>query len=187
MRRKIESMGVRGLAVALLALLAVPAAADLTAGNGEVGIELGFTELDFDDDSTEFRWGVRGGYLFNQVFELEGQLWSTDGDVGGFDVTFNALFVNAVFNTHFREKRSIVPYGLIGLGALDAEIDGAGVKVDDTSLAAQLGAGSRFFVSRNLALRLELSMLFEDTFDDSAEHLSLVVGLTWRIRGDEPW
>ena len=184
--------GGRGAALVLVLLaLAAPAAADLQAGNGEIGVEIGFTNLEFVEDGNEFRWGIRGGYLFNRVFQLEGQLWSTSGDVGDVgrvagDVTFTSFFVNAVFNSHFRNRRNIVPYGLVGVGYLDASVDTRNVNLDDTSLAFQLGLGSRFFLfgkGSNLALRVELSWLVEDTFDDRAGHPSLAIGLGWRIRG----
>ncbi len=187
---KITGMWGGALVLALLAL-AAPATADLQAGNGEIGVELGFTNLEFVEEGNEFRWGLRGGYLFNRVFELEGQLWSTSGDIGDVgniagDVTFTSFFVNAVFNTHFRNRRNIVPYGLIGVGYLDASVDTENVNLDDSSLAFQLGLGSRFFLfgkGSSLALRAELSWLFEDTFDDRAGHPSIAIGLMWRIRG----
>ncbi len=183
--------GWRAAALVLVLLaLAAPASADLQAGNGEIGVEIGFTELNFVDDSNEVRWGIRGGYLFNRVFELEGQLWSTSGDVSDVgqvagDVTFTSFFVNAVFNTHFQERRTIVPYGLIGAGYLDANVDTENVGFDDSSLAFQVGLGSRFFFGKgsNLALRAEISALLENTFSTHTEHLSFSVGLMWRIRG----
>ena len=61
------------------------------------------------------------------------------------------------------------------------------LEFDDSSLAFQIGLGSRFFVfgkGSNLALRAELSWLFEDSFDDWAGHPSLAIGLMWRIRGE---
>lgn len=169
-------------AVALTLVLASPATADIGDSDAEIGLDVGLVELDFSGD-TEVRFGVRGGYFFTERFELEAQAWRAETEIPGFDVSLTAYLLNAVFNFHPRER--MVPYVLVGAGRADAEADrvGPGRDRDFDSFAYQVAAGSRFFFSSGgrTAVRLELSMLFEETLDATREHLGLTVGLSWRL------
>lgn len=166
-----------------LALVPAPrAAADIGDTDSEIGIDVGLVELDFSGD-TEVRFGVRGGYFFSERFELEGQAWRAETEIPGFDVSLTAYLLNAVFNFHPRER--VVPYVLVGAGRAEAEADriGPGRDRDFDSFAYQVAAGSRFFFSSGgrSAVRIELSMLFEETLDATREHLALTAGLSWRL------
>ena len=174
--------------IAVLALMvSSPALASLGKGNSEVGVDLGMTQFDDNTfDNTGLTMGVRGGYHFTDLFELEGQIASTSADdqVGGIDVDLNArsLFVNGVFNFH--PTQNIIPYVLVGLGSTDVEVDISGLgKVDDSATATQAGFGSRFFFGQNkkVGVRVEVSFLNEDTFDESSTHTNILGSLTWKL------
>ncbi len=159
-------------------LLSGPISGEVYEGTGEIGIDAGLTVFDDDIvDDTSFRVNIRGGYYFSQFFELEGQYTQISVDEDGTDVTLEALFLNAVFN--FRPRDSYTWYTLIGIGTANVDADSGTVKVDDDSLAFQSAVGIRFFLSKNLDARIELSGMTEDTFDDSSQHFSLVGGLSW--------
>jgi opacity protein-like surface antigen len=160
--------------------LAAPAAADVREGNGEIGFDFGFTDFDSevaDDDADRFV--IRGGYHFSDLFQLEGHLAVSNADEVFLETTLSTLMVNAVFNFH--PKDTIVPYVFVGAGRANLEFDF--FSEDDDALAAQVGGGSRFFFGKNkrVAVRVELSHLTEDTFDETSEHTSFVVGFTWRL------
>jgi opacity protein-like surface antigen len=172
-------------------LVATPAVADLNAKNGELGIDFGYTHLDSNvSDSAGGRFNFRGGYCFTKLFELEGQgVGIGNEDTGVVDVTtsLGIDFANAVFNFH-PSKREIVPYVLVGIGYAVMTIDlDPGPKDDDHGFAYQFAGGSRFFFGdkKRVAVRVELSVITEDTFDETSTHVSLTGGFTWRLGGQK--
>ena len=60
-----------------------------------------------------------------------------------------------------------------------------GPDVDDSGVAYQIGGGSRFFFGdkKRVAVRVELSVIDEDTFDMTSTHVGLTGGFTWRLGG----
>ncbi len=190
-------------------LLAAPALAGVYAGNGEIGFDFGWVDPNGADYGDESRATFRGGYHFTDLFQLEGQLIGIGADGPDGVDALGGIFANAVFNFHPSE--TIVPYVLVGLGAVEMESfpyyhchgdHGRschhGRRGDDdhyryhddyeASGAVQVGIGSRFFFgSGRTAVRIEASMMaFEDDFDRDRELLSLSVGFTWRLGKSRP-
>ena len=168
-----------------------PALADLSATNGELGFDIGYGKFDSDvSDKGAARFNFRGGYCFTKLFELEGEGVGMGSEDTGFpDVTtsLGVDFVNAVFNFH-PANREIVPYVLAGVGYATLSVDlDPGPDADDSGLAWQIAGGSRFFFGdkHRVAVRVELSAIEEDTFDQSSTHVSLTGGFTWRIGGQK--
>ena len=178
----------RILSVAFVALLAfsAPALAGIGAGNGEIGFDYGNTNYDSDTglDSSD-SLSVRGGYFMTKLFQIEGQYISADdqAEVLGTDIdtSMDIMMVNGVFNFH--PNKDITPYVLVGLGRADVALDASGTSVDDSGTAYQVGAGSRFFFGKNkrTAFRVDLSMINEETFDESSTHTTFAGGFTWRL------
>ena len=172
------------------ATLVSPVAAGIGQGNGEIGFGFGF--MDFDSNinaETGGRFEIRGGYHFTNLFQLEGQVLSanvTDFEAPGYsfqNTSMAAFLVNGVFN--FGNSKVTVPYVLGGVGrvgVLDVATD-SGVGFDEDGPAFQVAGGVRLFFgkSKRAAVRLELSVLHENTFDESSNHTSLTVGFTWRL------
>jgi len=163
----------------LLALLCVaaaqsaPARADLRGGNGEFGFAFGGTQLDDDVGGTANRFDARVGYLFASAFEIEGQVIVS----GKAQAELDAALANLVFNIH--PRKNLIPYVAIGGGAARLDVDGVG---DDTSGAGQLAIGSRFFGPGGAwGLRVEGSLIVEDTFGESSTHAAFTFGFTFRI------
>ena len=172
-------------------LAAAPALAGLDARNGELGFDLGYTHFDSNvSDKGAARFNFRGGYCFTKLFELEGEGAGMASYDSGFPEIVTALsidFVNAVFNFHPSNKQ-VVPYVLAGVGhaTLSIELD-PGPDVDDSGVAYQIAGGSRFFFGdkKRVAVRVELSVIDEDTFDMTSTHVSLTGGFTWRLGGQK--
>ena len=174
----------------LLAIFVSPAVAGIGQGNGEIGFDLGF--MDFDSSinaETGGRFVIRGGYHFTNLFQLEGQIVSanvTDFQAPGYsfqNTSMGAFLINGVFN--FGSSKTTVPYALVGVGRvgiLDVASN-TGVGYDEDGPALQAAGGVRLFFgkSKRAAVRLELSLLHENTFDESSTHTSLTVGFTWRL------
>jgi opacity protein-like surface antigen len=170
---------------------AAPTWAGLDAKNGELGFDFGYAHFDSDvSDKGAARFNFRGGYCFTKLFELEGEgVGIVSQDTGFPDVTtaLSVDFVNAVFNFHPSNK-AVVPYVLVGVGHATLEFDlDPGPDVDDSGVAYQLAGGSRFFFGdkKRVAVRVELSLIDEDTFDETSTHVSLTGGFTWRLGGQK--
>lgn len=176
------------LTVAFVALLAfsVPAMAGVGKGNGEVGFDYGSTDYDSDTglDSSD-SLSVRGGYHMTNLFQIEGQYQTADStteDLGvSVDASTDVLMVNGVFNFH--PNKDITPYVLAGVGRADVSVDAQGFSDSDSSMAYQIGAGSRFFFgkTKRTAFRLDLSRISQDTFDESTTNTTFAGGFTWRL------
>jgi opacity protein-like surface antigen len=166
--------------VAVMLFAAVPALAAIEAGNGELGVGVGSTQMDSDyanlDSGTSL--AVRGGYFFKPAWELEGQLASTTADVSGTsdDATFRTYMVNGVYN--FQTPKAIVPYVLAGVGMADAEFQNQ----SDNATAFQVGGGSRFFFGKEkrAALRVDISMI-QQQFDTTTNDMNISAGFSWRL------
>ena len=81
-----------------------------------------------------------------------------------------------------------MPYVLVGTGIANVDYDSwfdelPGRNADDTSIAFQVGGGSRFFFgkAKKVAVRVDLNFLTEKTFEESSTHERLTVGFTWRL------
>ncbi len=173
---------------AALVLLCVgaPAFAAMNEGEKEIGVGFGQTSVDDDlgiDSATHY--AVRGGYAINDRIQIEGQFSSAsdDGMVGAtpVDTKMNLIMVNGMWNFHPRDH--ITPFVLVGLGRSDVEVELGGTTVDDNGLAYQFGGGSRFFFGKQkkAAFRFDVSLVSEDSFDDSSTHMNATAGFTWRF------
>ena len=173
-------------AALVLIALSVPAMAAVVPGGGEIGFDYGNTQLDSNTglDSAP-SLAVRGGYFVNNRFQVEGQFASTSDtqDVSGIDVDakYRLYMVNGVFN--FDTGKDLTPYVLVGVGMIDSTIEVPGFTFDDNGVAYQIGAGSRFYFGKNkrTAFRVDLSMINENTFDESSTHTNIAGGFTWNL------
>ncbi len=172
------------LSVVMVAFFAftAPVLAGIDEGDGEIGFDYGTTDYDSNTglDSSD-SLSLRGGYFMTRMFEIEGQFINSDESTFGGNVDMDFLMVNGVFN--FRPREEIIPYFRVGLGRANVEVSGPGFNVDDSSLAYQFGGGTRFFFgkSKRAAIRLDLSFVNEDTFDQSSTHTTFAGGFTWRL------
>ncbi len=170
-------------AIVLMFLLSSPALASIGKGNSEVGVDFGFVNV---DDSGPVL-GMRGGYHFTDLFQLEGQFstFSFDDDVLGFgiDGDVRTIMVNGVFNFHPRPN--IVPYALIGIGSTEVEMDIFGFQIDDSATSIRYGGGARFFLGQNkkVSIRAEVSRMSVDTFDDESTQTTVLGSLSWKLGG----
>jgi opacity protein-like surface antigen len=179
---------------ALVALIGAPAFAgsNTTTSNtqstekGEIGFGFGHSDPGLDEVDSAMFLGLRGGYNFNPNFELEGQFGSAsdDGTIAGtdYDATFRYLMANGVYN--FRPaKQELVPYVMAGIGQASTEAEVGGVTDDDSTMAYQVGGGTRYFFGKNkrTGFRADLSFLKHENFDESTTVTTLTAGLTWKL------
>jgi hypothetical protein len=86
-----------------------------------------------------------------------------------------------VFNVPL-PRGPIVPYGAIGIGYLDDEVElpGGGTTSDD-DLLTTIGGGVRIFVGDNFAFRFEGRLKSFETFSVSQDNFEITAGLTWAL------
>jgi opacity protein-like surface antigen len=178
------------LGLLVLSAFGTPALAGIGKGNGEIGFDLGWTQFDSGvTDELGGRFVFRGGYHITKLFQIEGQggcSATTDETIlFDTDIYLCTWMANGVFNFH-SQSGNIVSYVLGGIGVANLDFDNLFTSTSDSGSATQVAGGVRFFFGRNkrAAFRLELSVLTEDTFDETSTHESFVWGFTWRL-GDE--
>ncbi len=158
----------------------------LARTNGELGLNLGTMFLDVSSDEildggNAIRLDARGGYMFTDSLELEGQYivaFNSDSDI---DADFDMIFINGLFNFH--PNQGTVPYVLLGIGQMNADFEAFDTVISDDNSAYQIAIGSRFFFGwrKRMATRVELSAISAELFDEDSFHFSISTGLTWRI------
>jgi hypothetical protein len=166
-----------------LALVSAPATG--AAGSLDLGVGLGLMDI----DGKTRGWGgedprveLRLGYFINDQLELEAQvIVRTPESV--LDNNFGkALMLNGVY--YFLSHQNSQPYLLLGIGRIEMEGPGGwlGFGHDDEALGYQAAIGVRFYPSsERFSIRVELSAISEDTFDERSVHISLVGGVAWRF------
>ncbi|MBM0106789.1 porin family protein [Steroidobacter sp. S1-65] len=190
-------------ALGALALNAVPAMAQVTAGSQEVHAYVGET---FGDDLTDRRisgrtpeldddvtYGLRYGYNFTDAWGLELSLGQTNSAVTGLpgrdiDLDLTTFDVDAVY--HFNPSGRFVPYVVAGLGYASADLDrpiigavnGGSVRIgDDNGFTANAGVGAKYFVTDKVSLRLDARYRYldkvVDRFDDSLNTFETTFGV----------
>ncbi|HEY0683288.1 MAG TPA: porin family protein [Steroidobacter sp.] len=195
-------------ALSALALNAVPAMAQVTAGSQEVHAYVGEA---FGDDVTDRRiggrtpeldddvtYGLRYGYNFTDAWGLELSLGQTNTAVTGLpgrdtDLDLTTFDVDAVY--HFNPGGRFVPYVLAGLGYASADLDrpiagtvsGVGpVRIDDDNgFTVNAGVGAKYFVTDSVSLRLDARYRYldkvVDRFDDSLNTFETTFGIGYQF------
>ena len=183
----------KALCFAVCAVLLICAPAFAATNNqsksdskGELGFGVGQSDVGSDNtgvDTAQFI-GVRGGYHLNDQWQVEGMFSSAsaDGDVSGtsVDTTMRVIMVNGVMNFH-PAKKELVPYVMAGIGR--ADVDAGGTIGSDNSIAYQVGGGTRIYFgkTKRTAFRADLSLLKENTFDESSTLTTVTAGVTWKL------
>lgn len=171
----------RVLTFLVLGLLFTPAAAaQVSAGDIELGVDIGAMRFDSDvSDDLEALVGLRGAWFVTDAVALELELRQASAPLSG---EMQTVMLNAQYN--FSAASTVNPYLYGGVGGASLELDPLfGTAVDDTSLALGAGAGVRIFFSRESgwALRLQAGALTEETFDERATNLMFTGGVSYRF------
>jgi OOP family OmpA-OmpF porin len=191
-----------------LAINAVPAMAQVTAGSQEVNAYVGEVFGDdltdrsiagrtpeLDDDVT---YGLRYGYNFTDAWGLELSLGQANTSVTGLpgrdtDLDLTTFDVDAVY--HFNPSGRFVPYVLAGVGYASADLDrpitgtlsGVGpVRIDDDNgFTVNAGVGAKYFLTDNVSLRLDARYRYldkvVDRFDDSLNTFETTFGVGFQF------
>ena len=194
-------------AIAALAIHTAPASAQVQAGTQEVNVyggelfgdrltdrEISASKPELDDDVT---YGVRYAYNLTNSFGLEVSLGNTASSATklagqDIDLDLTTLDFDAVWNIDTGSR--LVPYVLGGVGYARADLDapitgtvnGQPVSLDDDGgFTLNAGVGARYFVTDNVALRLEARYRYVDKvlddLDDSLNTFETTLGVSWQF------
>ena len=191
-----------------LAVTAVPAMAQVTAGSQEVHAYVGEA---FGDDVTDRRingrvpkldddltYGLRYGFNFTDSWGLELSLGQTNTSVTGLsgsdtDLDLTTFDVDAIY--HFNPGARFVPYVVAGIGYASADLDrpilgtvsGVGpVRIeDDNGFTLNAGVGAKYFLTDTVSLRLDARYRYldkvVDRFDDSLNTFETTLGIGFKF------
>jgi len=126
------------------------------------------------------RWGIEA--LFNFVADAERiDTTGTKHDVDGFVYRLEGLY-------HFMPENRLVPYLALGVGDITLDSDPGR---SESTFAAGYGAGLKYFLSENVALRLDARHLiaFDQGIDESEQtdnNFLYTGGLVFLIGGEKP-
>jgi len=167
------------VSLAVLALLALPASAQVIDGDWEISPMVGYSF-----PGAELKNGFEGslglGYHFTKQWGLELQTAYADSKVLDLNRDMSTLRLSALFN--FLPDHKTVPYVKLGLGGTAMDPDGFG-DVFDGDKSVHLGGGIRRFLSPRVALRMEA--LASYTYD--AKYGNTHAYELQKIRGSIPW
>ena len=173
------------LGTALLLLLAVTASgyAQVKAGAYSLSPFIGGYTFEGNQDlKTGLAYGLRGGYYFTRNWGLEGYLYhvptSNDSLPGNPDVDLLGSGAEALY--HFMPEGRLVPFLAAGVGG--AHYDGSKGLGDRNKVTVDYGAGLKYFLTDNVALRADVRHVIP--INDRYNDLLYTVGLTFSWGGE---
>ena len=154
-----------------------PGAASLTPFIG------GYTFEGNQDLKTGLAYGIRAGYYFTQNWGLEAYLYhvptQNDSLAGNPAVDLLGYGVEALY--HFMPEGRLVPFLAAGMGG--AHYDGSRGLGDRNKFTVDYGAGLKYFLTDNLALRADVRHVLP--LNDRYNDLLYTVGFTFSWGGEK--
>ena len=125
-------------------------------------------------------YGLGLGYHFDMHWATEAvfNYVDTERDTDGRDVDAYLYRIDGLY--HFMPSERLVPYIAAGLGGITFDPDNAG---SDNDFAVNYGAGLKYFLSENVALRGDVRHVI--SFDETQSNLLYTVGLTFLFGGEK--
>jgi hypothetical protein len=160
-------------------------------GYGAFGGLLSFENFDtsgtgIDAGNSDLGFSARGGWRTAEGLAVEGFLeyipgYDLDVTVPGFGTVSEDL---KIWNIGFAGKyyvghEKVQPYALFGLGWARAEVDN--IDVDDSAPFVRFGAGSDFYVTKDVGVFFELDYDVMTGDLDDLNHWNGVLGLVFRF------
>lgn len=170
-------------ALALLAVTALPAAAQAPVTEPGTWTATPFLSLTFggDGDSTSLGVGGAVGYDFTDLLSVEGELafvFDLAGDSDATDWSVTSLSGNALY--HFPLENGWAPYATAGLTIARSNLTIADATADTAEVGVNLGGGIKMGLTDALTARADLRYFkYVDTAPDG---FRIYGGLTWRVR-----
>jgi OmpA-OmpF porin, OOP family len=166
-------------------LLATSAFAEIKAKTFSITPFIGGYTFEGNEDlKTKPVYGLRFGYDITKEWGIEGALDYVKTDYtpnnASSDVNVYGYRVETLYN--FLPGNKLVPFLAAGVGGRSTNYDG--VAMNRNHLLADYGAGLKYFLSDNIALRADVRHLI--LANDTTHNLEYTVGLTYYFGGPKP-
>jgi OmpA-OmpF porin, OOP family len=172
--------------IAILMLLATVTAgqAEVKAGAFSISPFIGGYTFEGNEDlKTAPVYGLRGGYNFTKNWGLEGffNYVSTENQslAGNPDVKLYGYGIEGLY--HFMPEGRLVPFLAVGAGG--TRYNGSGGVDDRNKFTVDYGAGLKYFLTDNVALRADVRHVLP--FNDRYNDLLYTVGLHFSFGGEK--
>jgi len=173
-------------AVLLTVAFDATAFAQVNAGSIHISPTIGGYAFEGNEDiENGLSLGVRAGYNFTKYFGVEGFAHYVPTEVegginNGKNMNFLGYGIEGIF--HLLPDSPIVPFLAAGIGGVHYSFSTEDTTEDRSNkLAADYGAGVKFFLTDNVALRADLRHVIP--FDGTHNNLLYTVGLTFAFGG----
>jgi OOP family OmpA-OmpF porin len=125
-------------------------------------------------------YGLGLGYHFDNHWAAEAVFNYVDTELStdGSDVDTYLYRIDGLY--HFMPSERLVPYIAAGLGGINIDPENAN---SDQDFAVNYGAGLKYFLSENVALRGDVRHVI--SFDETQSNLIYTVGLTFLFGGEK--
>ena len=179
------------LSVLLLTMMASTAIAQVKAGSVNVTPYIGFYKFENNEDTNSGpALGLRLGYYFTKYIGLEGyahfvptELQNPAFSVNGrTSMNFIGYGLEGIIN--LLPDKELVPFIALGVGGVSySEGYNFSNEEHNNKFAAGYGAGLKYFLSENVAARVDVRHILPLTPDDRHNNLLAAVGLTFAFGG----
>jgi OOP family OmpA-OmpF porin len=173
---------IMGVVMVLLAVTVTAGHAQVREGSFSVTPFVGWYNFEGNEDLKDVPvYGLRGGYNFTKNLGLEGffnyvQTESTSL-AGNPVIKLSGFGIEGLY--HFMPESRLVPFLAVGVGG--GHYRGSGVIDDRNKLAVDYGAGLKYFLTENLALRADVRHI--NPFNDHYNEFLYTVGLNIAFGG----
>jgi OOP family OmpA-OmpF porin len=173
---------IMGVVMVMLAVTVTAGHAQVREGSYSVTPFIGGYIFEHNEDlKNGLVYGLRGGYHFTKNLGLEGFFnyvpTESKSVAGNPDIRLYGYGIEGLY--HFMPESRFVPFLAVGVGG--GHYRGSGVIDDRNKLAVDYGAGLKYFLTENLALRADVRHVLP--FNDHYNDLLFTVGLNIAFGG----
>ena len=145
------------------------------------------SSLNFDDS---LGYNLRAGYRVHPNVAIEGlfeHYVEFEADINGFGRGADTLTVEAEGLAGFANAKffaltdALQPYASVGVGALNGEVEVAGLSTDETEFAARFGGGVDAYVTENVYFNIEAAYVLPTGDLDDFGIIPISGGLGYRF------
>jgi OOP family OmpA-OmpF porin len=183
-RRRLMKRIVIGIVMVLMAAIVPAGHAEMKAGAYSLTPFIGGYTFEGNEDlKTSPVYGLRGGYQFTKNWGVEGFFSYIPTEIkslaGNPDVKVYGYGIEGLY--HFLPESRLVPFLAVGVGGMS--YDRSGGLGDRNKLMVDYGAGLKFSLTDNVALRADVRHVLP--FNDRYNDLLYTVGLNFSWGGEK--
>lgn len=174
-----------GMLILLMFLVTLSAAANAEVNAGSFSVTPfagGYFFEGNEDLKNTYTLGVRAGYNFTENLGVEGYFHYIPTEVNGSsDVNVKVFSYGVEGLYHFMPQKRFVPFAAVGIGGF--RYTSSGNTEDFDKLTLDYGAGVKYFIKDNIALRADIRHVLP--LNDRYNDLLATIGVTFAFGGKQ--